>query len=211
MRFRLVEKRNCAAPYGVRTGLKSDAGVQKLATGHLTMNNNTPLGRPLGLMGSVPEPSGRSATRVVRCRTEAIGRFHQRHHVRDLPPFGGLEREAEPSSLLDEETSPSPSESLLAALGSCLAISIHAGAVARSIPIRHLDVELEAAVDYGALWGTGDHPVKSSGFETISVRVRIESDAPRQTLKALVDRATLWSPVANTLHNPVHLDIALAE
>jgi hypothetical protein len=29
-------------------------------------------------------------------------------------------------------------------------------------------------------------------------------------LRALVAHAVLWSPVANTLHGPVHLDVAMA-
>ena len=85
------------------------------------------------------------------------------------------------------------------------------GAVARSVPIRHLAIELSGDIDFGALWGTNDPAFKTSGFETIAVVVHIDSDAPRQTLKALVDYATLWSPVGNTLHNPVHLDVSLAD
>ena len=37
--------------------------------------------------------------------------------------------------------------------------------------------------------------------------MHINADAPREVLKALLDHALLWSPVANTLHNPVHLDL----
>ena len=59
------------------------------------------------------------------------------------------------------------------------------------------------------MWGTGDLTPKTIGFETIRVSVRIEADAPRASLDALVRHATLWSPVANTLHNPVHLDVTL--
>ncbi len=38
----------------------------------------------------------------------------------------------------------------------------------------------------------------------------LDAEAPREQLEALVRHATLWSPVANTLHNPVHLDVTLA-
>ena len=172
---------------------------------------------PVGLLSgssatilTVRSPENRKAIRTLRCRTEATGRFTHRHHIRDLPPFGG-DTDAEPTLLLGNDSSPSPSETLLAALGSCLSISIHAGAVARSVPIRHLAIELSGDIDFGALWGTNDPAFKTSGFETIAVVVHIDSDAPRQTLKALVDYATLWSPVGNTLHNPVHLDVSLAD
>ena len=33
---------------------------------------------------------------------------------------------------------------------------------------------------------------------------------PGRRWRPLVKHTVLWSPVANTLHNPVHLDIALA-
>ena len=59
------------------------------------------------------------------------------------------------------------------------------------------------------LWGAGNLNPHTIGFEAISVVVRMDADAPRTTLEALVRHATLWSPVANTLHNPVHLDVTL--
>lgn len=37
------------------------------------------------------------------------------------------------------------------------------------------------------------------------------ADAPREALRALVAHAVLWSPVVNTLHGPVHIDVGLAE
>ena len=148
--------------------------------------------------------------RTLRCRTEATGDLRHRHHIRDLPPFGGI-REGEPGSLDGYDSNPSPSEMLLSALGACLATSIQASAVARSIPIRSLEIELNGDIDFGSLWGASGPDVHSSGFEAISIVVRIEADVPRSTLKAIVDHATLRSPVGNTLHDPVHLDVVLAE
>ncbi len=147
-------------------------------------------------------------TRTLKCRTVAVGRFRQEHHVRDLPSFGATVIET--PELLDENTAPNPSETLLSALGSCLVVGIHANAVARAIPIRSLELEISAEINFAALWGTGDLELKPIGFEVINVVVHIEADASRPVLKALVDYATLWSPVANTLHNPVHLDVELS-
>ena len=58
-------------------------------------------------------------------------------------------------------------------------------------------------------WGTSDG-AKPLGFEGITVSVHIESTASVEALNALVKHATLWSPVANTLYNPVHLKVTLA-
>jgi uncharacterized OsmC-like protein len=148
-----------------------------------------------------------TATRTLRCRTVATGRFRQINYIRDLPPQAVMEDE--PAGLLAEAVAPNASEALLAALGSCLAVGIHANAVAQGIPIRGLELELAADLNTTAVWGAGDLHPRTIGFESVQVSVRLEADASRATLLALVRHAMLWSPVANTLHNPVHLDVTL--
>jgi uncharacterized OsmC-like protein len=149
-----------------------------------------------------------TATRTFRCRTVAKGRFHQLNYIRNLPPQPVAEDE--PETLLGENIAPNASEALLAAFGSCLAVGIHANAVARQIPIQALELELEADINTTAVWGAGDLNPKTIGFDTVRVLVRLEANISRDTLDALIKHATLWSPVANTLHNPVHLDVTLA-
>ena len=148
-------------------------------------------------------------TRKLHCRTIATGRFRQRHHIRDLEPLGSTA--TEPTTLLREDDEPHPSEMLLAALGACLTASIQANAVARAIPLRMLEVHSHGDVDQSALWGTGDRHPRPLGFTSISIVVHVESDAPHEALKELVDYAVLWSPVANTLHDPVDLDVTIVE
>lgn len=149
-----------------------------------------------------------TAIRALRCRTVAQGRFHQLNYVRDLPPQAVMEDE--PESLLSESSAPNASEALLAAFGSCLAVGIHANAAARQIPVRHLELRLEADINTTAVWGTGDIEPKPVGFEAVRVSVELDADAPEEALTALIRHATLWSPVANSLHNPIHLDVTLA-
>ena len=168
------------------------------------------LGGRLGPDGHGSDRPAGHDIRTLRCRTVATGRFGQRHHIRDLDPIGG-QSGGHDASLLREDEEPHPSEMLLAALGACLAASIQANAVARGIPIRRLEVHSHGDVDPSALWGTGDRRVKPLGFQSIAVAVQIEADAPRDALKSLVDYALLWSPVANTRHDPVHIDVALLD
>ncbi len=148
-----------------------------------------------------------AAVRTLRCRTVAKGRLHQLNFVRDLPPQPVMEDE--PGGLLGEDIAPNASEALLAAFGSCLAIGIHANALAQRISIQGLELDLEADINTTAVWGAGELNPKAIGFEAVRVSVRLEADAPRESLEALIRHATLWSPVANTLHNPVHLDVTL--
>ena len=149
-----------------------------------------------------------AAVRTLRCRTVAQGRLHQLNYIRDLPPHPVMEDE--PEGLLGEALAPNASEALLAALGSCLSIGIHANALAQGIPIRSLELTVEADINPTSVWGSGDLHPKTIGFDTIRVAVNIDADASRKTLASLVKHTVLWSPVANTLHNPVHLDVALA-
>lgn len=144
--------------------------------------------------------------RKLRCRTVATGRLGHRTYIRDLPPLGA---EAADTSALTDEAAPSPSEALLAALGSCLSIGIHANAVARAIPIRHLEIDIEGDLGVVGLRETRDLTPRPLGFETIAVRVRIEADVSNEILDALVEHTVMWSPVANTLHNPVHMDVVV--
>lgn len=146
--------------------------------------------------------------RTLTCRTVATARLRQRHHIRHLPPIGSGAASPASETLLAEEEEPHPSEMLLAALGACVTASVQANAVVRGIPLRKLEVHTRGEVDPSSLWG-GDRRPRPLGFESISIEVHVEADAPRDALRRLVDHAVLWSPVANTLHDPVHLDVAL--
>ena len=146
------------------------------------------------------------AVRTLRCRTVAEGKFRHLNMIRTLPAHVI----DEPPGLLGDDTAPNPSEASLAALGSCLAVGIHANAVAQDITIRRLELELEADINITAVWGTGDTSPKPVGFDAVRVRVHLDADAPREKIDALIAHATTWSPVANTFTKPVALDVASA-
>lgn len=147
-----------------------------------------------------------TARRTLRCRTVAKGRLLQLNYIRDLPPQPMLQDE--PDGLAAEKIASSASEALLAAFGSCLAQGIQATAVARRIPIRRLELDVEA--DANTAVGTDDIRNRPMGFGAIRVSVQLDADASREHLEALIRHAALWAPVANTLHNHVHLDVVLA-
>ncbi len=165
-----------------------------------------------GLGQSEKEPQGGSLpshTRTLRCRTVATTQLRQRHHIRDLAPMGSGAAQDADDTLLSEEEDPHPSEMLLAALGACLTVSIQANAVARGIPLRKLEVHGRGDIDPSALWGTGPRRARPLGFQSIDIEVQIEADVPQDALKSLIDYAVLWSPVANTLHDPVDLSVTI--
>jgi uncharacterized OsmC-like protein len=144
-----------------------------------------------------------TVVRTVRCRTIAEGRFRHLNMIRNLPAHVI----DEPTGLLGDDTAPNPSEAALAALGSCISVGIHANAVAQGITIRKLELALEADINITSVWGAGDTSPKPIGFEAVRIGVELEADAPPETLDALVAYATAWSPVANTISNPVALTV----
>ena len=144
-----------------------------------------------------------AAIKTLKCKTIAEGRFRHLNMIRDLPPY----IVDEPPGLLGDDTAPNPSEASLAALGSCLAVGIHANAVAQDILVRSLEIELEADINITAVWGTGDTSPKPVGFDAVRVTVHLDADAPKEKVDALIAHATKWSPVANTFIKPVALDV----
>src|SRR6056297_1887308 len=71
------------------------------------------------------------AIKTLSCKTVAEGRFRHLNYIRNLEPH----IIDEPPALLGDDTAPNPSEALLAALGSCLAVGIHANCVAKDISV----------------------------------------------------------------------------
>ena len=92
------------------------------------------------------------AIKTLKCRTLAGGKFRHANYIRSLPPYIF----DEPPQLLGDDTAPNPSEATLAALGSCLAVGLHAHAVHKGWTVRKLELELEGDLNIIAVWGMGD-------------------------------------------------------
>jgi uncharacterized OsmC-like protein len=150
----------------------------------------------------VDEP-GLPASRPLRCRTVMFGEFKHMNFVGNLAPIlleGRFNRSLEAQVA-------TPSETLLAALGSCLSAHISADALAADIAVHSLAIDVTGEPSIGAVWEPGGQIERAIGFESIRVSVHIESDASPEVLRAMVAHAAKSSPVANTLHAPVHLDL----
>ncbi|ACK51754.1 OsmC family protein [Methylocella silvestris BL2] len=145
------------------------------------------------------------AVRTLKARTVAAGKFRQLNYIRNLPEHVV----DEPPGLLGDDTAPNPSEAALAALGSCLSVGILANALAQGVTIRSLEIDLEGDINISAVWGAGATP-DSVGFSAVRAAVKLDADAPQETLDALVAHATVWSPVANTFTRAVPLEVKRA-
>lgn len=144
--------------------------------------------------------------KTLKCKTVAEGRFRHLNFIRNLPPY----IVDEPPGLLGDDTAPNPSEASLAALGSCLAVGLHANAVHRGWTVRKLELQLEGDLNITAVWGTGDTSEKPVGFTDVRVKVDMECDGvAKEEIDALIAHVKQWSPVANTFTRPVNLDVSL--
>ncbi len=151
------------------------------------------------------EPSSGKVT--LKAKTVTEGQFRNLTFIRDLAPVVI----DEPPHLLGENTAPNPSESVLAALGACLAVGYMANASQRGIALSEISIELEGDIDVSAVWGLGDTPDgKVAGFTAIRVKAHLEGNASREELADIVEWTNKWSPVANTLRNNVVVTATLA-
>ncbi len=118
----------------------------------------------------------------------------------------------EPLHLFGENTVPAPGEIALSALGGCLSVGITAVATERQVRLSRLEVFLEADIGNSAAWGAGgaDRKPAQMGFQEIRVKVLVEGDASREELDDIVKTANYYSPVANTMRNPVPFSIETA-
>ena len=120
----------------------------------------------------------------------------------------------EPLHLFGQDTAPAPGEIVLSGLGGCLAVGITAVATWKQVKLTRLEVFMEGDIGNPAAWGADGALQKTPpemGFQAIRVKVLMEGDAPREVLDEIVQHANYYSPVANTMRNPIPFTISLAD
>jgi len=119
----------------------------------------------------------------------------------------------EPLHLFGEDTAPAPGEIILSGLGGCLAVGITAVATWKEVKLTKLEVSLEGDIGNPAAWGADGYKKQPAemGFQEIRVKVLIEGDASKEELDEIVQQANFYSPVANTMRNPISFSISLAD
>ena len=128
------------------------------------------------------------------------GGFRSEATVRDFAPLAS----DEPGALGGTDTGPNPVEQVLAALGNCLAVGYAANATAAGIELKDLSIELAGDLDLHTFLGLA--PDGNAGYDNISVKVRIDSDASEEEIRALHDRVVGTSPVGHGASVPLLQD-----
>ncbi|KZS83244.1 peroxiredoxin [Mycobacterium persicum] len=144
--------------------------------------------------------------KTLKAKTVCESGFRNMTYVRDLAPM----LVGEPPALLGDDSAPNPSETTLAALGSCISVGLLANATHRGVTLTKIEVEMEGDIDISAVWGVGDTPAgKVLGFTSVRCRVTLAGDADDATLQEIHDNAIAWSPVVNTFRRPATVDSTL--
>jgi organic hydroperoxide reductase OsmC/OhrA len=144
---------------------------------------------------------------TVKSRTVYDGQFRSLTHVGHHTPVVV----DEPPHLFGQDTAPAPSEILLAALGGCLCVGIHAVATHKGVKIRSMEVLLEGDIGNPSAWGAGGAKKAPAqmGFQAVRAKILLDADAPREVLEAIVKEADYASPMANCYRNPIPTEVVL--
>lgn len=113
-----------------------------------------------------------------------------------------------PPQLLGDNTGPTAVESLLGALGSCIAGTYAAQATARAVELKELEVRVEGRIDLNGFFGL--RPVRP-GLSDVRVVIRADADADDAVLEELRQAALAASPVYDSVTNAVSVAVALEE
>lgn len=105
--------------------------------------------------------------------------------------------------LLGEDKGPNPVEYVLTALISCMTTTMVYHAAAQGIRIEAIESTLEGNLDLQGFLGLRDDIRK--GYENITVRFKVKSDASPDVLAALAKN----SPVYDVVTNPVPVAISV--
>jgi uncharacterized OsmC-like protein len=161
-----------------------------------------------GLMAFAEKGRNNPASRGTnKVRTVVDGQYRTLSYVGEHAPVVV----DEPLHLFGENTAPAPGEVVLAALGGCLAVGITAVATWKQVRLSKLELFLEGDIGNPAAWGAGGAQKlpPDMGFQAIRVKVVIEGDATRSELDEIVQHANLYSPVANSMRNPIPMQVGL--
>lgn len=110
-----------------------------------------------------------------------------------------------PEVFASEDNGATPVELVLAGLASCLTAGVAAVAQNRDIQLRSVEAVLEAGMDIRGILGAD--PDVRNGFEGIKVTYKIDADASRDDIEALVAQSQKRSAVYDIITNPTNVTV----
>ncbi len=110
-----------------------------------------------------------------------------------------------PEVFASEDKGATPVELVLAGLASCLTAGVAAVAQHRKIQLRSVTATLEGGMDLQGILGI-DEDVRN-GFDGIKVTYKIDADATKEQLEALVAQSQKRSAVFDIITNPTNVSV----
>ena len=101
------------------------------------------------------------------------------------------------------DAGPGPSVLQRGALGSCLAIGYSKWAAYLDVPVHNIEVEVEADVDARGTYGIDNI---EPGYKGLRYRVIIDSPAPEEKIREVIENADKHSPVLKDFTKPVPVE-----
>lgn len=179
--------------------------------------NDVDVDRLVGTVGAIQE-NPELAHFTFKARNNWLGGGHSRTEIKSFYGAGSEDTSRqepfvlegdEPPVLLGNNKGPNAVETVLHALASCLAVGFVYNAAAKGIEVEELSFELEGNLDLHAFLGLSERT--RPGYQDVTVRYRVKSDAPRQQLLELCDYVQKTSPVLDILRNPVPVKVSLVD
>ena len=112
----------------------------------------------------------------------------------------------EPPVLLGKDQAVNPVEYVLHALAGCITTSTVVHAAARGIKIQSIETAIEGELNLNGFLQT-EKDVRP-GYEKIRIHMKVVSDATGEKLEEL-KRLHTFSPVFDTIKNPVNFDVVI--
>jgi uncharacterized OsmC-like protein len=109
-----------------------------------------------------------------------------------------------PPDLLGHNTGPTAIETVMAALGSCMAGTFAAQATARGVKIDALELDVTADIDLNGFFGL---EAVRPGLSNVRVGYYVRSEADDATLQEIMDAAKTHSPVFDTITKPIAVEV----
>ena len=110
-----------------------------------------------------------------------------------------------PEVFASEDFGATPVEYVLVALASCLTAGVAAVAQNRGIQLRSVEAKIEGAMDIQGILGI-DSDVRN-GYDDIRVTFRIDADASKKDIEALVAQSQKRSAVYDIVANPTNIKV----
>ncbi len=141
---------------------------------------------------------------------------HSTAEVDTFAGFGSEQRHSKtfafdidhPLQFAAEDNGITPVEYVLVALGGCLTAGIAAVAQQRGIQLRSVRAEVAAEMDLHGILGAD--PKVRNGFSGVRVDYRIDADASRAEIEALVAQSQKRSAVYDIITNPTAVTVTVS-